>query len=64
MSTTKKISLRKRMRDLEVGEKIELPIERLYTAKQYASDLKLLTGRNYTSHVNRGERTITVTRES
>ena len=64
MSTTKKISLKQRMRDLEVGGKIELPIERLYTAKQYASDLKLLTGRNYTSHVNRGEKTITVTRES
>ena len=57
-------SFRQRVLDMEIGDNITIPVtEKSYTTiRSYASDLGFATGRRYSSHRNREERTYTITR--
>lgn len=49
---------------MKIGDNITIPVtEKSYTTiRSYASDLGFATGRRYSSHRNREERTYTITR--
>lgn len=59
-------SLRSRVLDMKVGERIVVSVqEHSYTTiRSYASDLGFATGRSYSTSRNREERTYTITRNS
>lgn len=56
------IDLKNRVRQLEVGETMEQPIERLAVVRQYTYEIKLLTGKVYTTSADRDKRVIKITR--
>jgi len=59
-------SFRQRILDLEVGDRIIIPVDEVgyTTIRSYASDLGFAYKRRYTTHRNRVERTYTISRES
>ena len=61
-----KLSLRQRVLDMKIGERIVVPVkEHAYTTiRSYASDLGFATGRTYSTSRNREERTYTIIRRS
>lgn len=60
----KTIDLKNRMKTMEIGENIELPIERMRVVRTYAYELSLLMERVYHSQIDREKRIILVSREA
>lgn len=50
------------LRKMQVGDKEDYPLEKLSTVKTICSDLGLMTGKVFSTSVNRADRVITVER--
>lgn len=63
---TNETPLLTRVREMNVGDKITVPIEAYghNTVRRYACDWGLYLGRKYSTHVDRINRTYTITRLS
>lgn len=57
-----KIKIRPTLLEMEVGATISFPILRLKSVRTQASELGMMFLRQYTTHINRYERTVEVTR--
>lgn len=59
-------SFRQRILDMEVGERLVIPVDSVgyTTIRSYASDLGFGYNRRYSTHRNREERTYTIRREA
>lgn len=66
MTTNNETPLLARIRAMQVGENITVPVNAYAynTVRRYASDCNFLMERNYSVHMDRKARTFTVTRNS
>lgn len=62
-TNTEKIPVFPTFRQMEVGEKRTWPLMQVATIRSNTSLFNLMTGRKYTTHVNREKGVIEVTRE-
>ena len=60
---TLEIKIRPALVELNVGDEIVFPIEKLRSVRAQASELGAILDRKYTTKMNRIERTLTVKRE-
>lgn len=56
--------LRTTLREMEIGEKISFPIEKIRTIKSYCTELKLCTKQQFTTSQSQKDHTVTVCRIS
>jgi hypothetical protein len=54
--------LKNTMRQMEVGQTMEQPIERLAVVRQYTYQIKLIEGKVYTTNADGEKRIVTITR--
>ncbi len=60
---TLEIKIRPALVEMNVGDEIVFPIEKLRSVRAQASELGAILDRKYTTKMNRIERTLTVKRE-
>lgn len=58
----KNYSMRPAIYDMKVGEELSFPIEKLRSIRTLASELGAIFDREYSTHTDRIQRTITVVR--
>ena len=64
MEKTQQVDVKNQIRQMEIGDEISFPIERLEVVRVYACSVGLVMGRNYKTRTDRENMTITVVRES
>ncbi len=55
--------IRPTLTQMEIGQKVSFPLEKLKSVRAQASELGLIMARRYSTSVNRQNRTISVTRD-
>lgn len=54
--------LKNEIREMEVGQKLRLPMDRLAVARTYASEIGLVMNRRYKTFADRDTRSVIITR--